>query len=146
MTPSPRALALIKQFEGCKLQAYQDQGGRWTIGYGTTGSTAGEPISPSMLITQAKADEWLMDALEALAAALNGLITVSLSQNQFDALVCFVYNIGIGNFKASTLLKLLNQGRLVEAGDELLKWDTIKGQVSGGLYRRRATERELFNS
>lgn len=134
-------LALLKRFEGCKLVAYQDQNGIWTIGFGHTGPEVVE----GLVWTQEQADAQLaLDAGWAVRAVLKSL-DVAVNQNEFDALVCFTYNVGSGNEAHSTLLRLLNGGNRVGAADEFLKWDHVrKGVVSLGLERRCEAERSLF--
>lgn len=136
---SQAGVNLIKSFEGCRLTAYQDSVGVWTIGYGhTSGVYAG------MTITEAKAEEYLKGDLVTAENAVNGKVTYSIKQNQFDALVSFTYNVGSGNFGSSTLLKKLNQGDITGAANEFDKWNKAGGQVLEGLVRRRAAEKAMF--
>lgn len=134
-------LSLLKRFEGCKLIAYQDKNGIWTIGYGHTGSEVVEGLT----WTQDQADaQLLIDSAWACTAVMKSL-DVQVTQNEFDALVCFTYNVGSGNEAHSTLLALLNQGNRTAAADEFLKWDHVrKGVVSLGLERRCEAEQTLF--
>jgi lysozyme len=141
MKINQKGLDLVKSFEGCKLTAYQDSGGIWTIGYGTTGANVVEGLT----IDQTTADKWLMDRLNQTGDEVFGYVHVPLNDNQFSALVSFAYNVGIGNFKHSTLLTLLSGGDYKSASDEFLKWDKIKGVVYPGLLRRRLAEQTLFN-
>ena len=139
MTPSVNAEKLLKQFEGCKLVAYQDQAAVWTIGYGhTSGVTEGAKI------TGETAGLLLLEDLDRHAAVVNETVSVSINQNQFDALCSFVFNVGGGAFRASTMLKLINGGNAVAAALEFPKWDRAAGQVSAGLLRRRLAEKALF--
>jgi lysozyme len=133
-------LALIKQFEGCRLTAYQDQRGIWTIGYGQTGPG----IAAGLTWTQAQADAALLSATQTASNALLHLIDIAMAQNQFDALTSLVFNIGVGNFGSSTLLKLLNQNHIPQAADQFLVWDHVNGAPDPGLLRRRQAERTLF--
>lgn len=130
---------LTKQFEGCKLEAYLDSGGVPTIGYGHT-----KGVRIGQKITQEQADQFLIEDMKQAEDAVNRLVKVVLSQNQFDACVDFVFNLGEGNFSKSTLLKLINQGRLKEAADEFPKWNLCAGKPLAGLTRRRLAEQALF--
>lgn len=144
MNISDRGLDLIKSFEGCKLTAYPDPGsldGRpWTIGWGTT-----RGVRQGMTITQEEADLLLAEDVSSFSAAVNRLVTVPLNQNQFDALVCFAYNVGSSNLGSSTLLRLLNEGDYEGAAGQFGRW--VKGgagETLPGLVRRRAAEKALF--
>jgi GH24 family phage-related lysozyme (muramidase) len=134
---------LIKDFEGFRAVAYLCPAGVWTIGYGTT-KINGKPVSKKTKITSQEADLFLEQDLKTFEDVVNHSVTVELNQNQFDALVSFVYNLGSGNLKKSTLLKKLNVGLFNEAADEFLKWDKAAGKRLAGLTRRRNAERELF--
>lgn len=137
---------LIKQFEGCVLEAYPDpatNGDPWTIGYGATG----KGIKAGVEWTQAQADKRLLSDLNEAAKQLDKVLTVALTDNQFSALVSLVYNIGIGNFEKSTMLKLLNAGRGTNAASmEFPKWDKAAGKEMPGLLKRRLAEQKLFNT
>jgi lysozyme len=138
MKTNAAGLALIEQFEGDKLQAYQDGNGIWTIGYGHVGAHKGE------YETQAQAEADLCADLGTAEAAVTRLVQVPLNENQFSALVSFVYNEGSGRLQSSTLLKCLNAGSYSLAAQQFLVWDIIAGQVSEGLERRRFAEMTLF--
>ena len=141
MNTSPKGIALIKEFEGLRLKAYQCPGGVWTIGYG---HTAG--VKPGMLISKAQAEEYLKADLIAFERYLNGL-GLALNQNQFDALVSFIYNVGTGNFSSSTLLRQVRANPQDNSIlDELLRWVYSKGRVLPGLQRRRLAEMKLYFS
>jgi GH24 family phage-related lysozyme (muramidase) len=142
---STRGLALIRSFEGCKLKAYKDAAGVWTIGYGTT-RIAGKPVKPSLTISQAEAEILLQHQVAEHwnAAEKHILYANELAQDQIDALASFVYNVGVTAFKESTLLKLLNKGQDDHVADEFLKWTKAGGKILRGLIRRRKAERELF--
>jgi lysozyme len=133
-------LALTESFEGCRLKAYRDIRGILTIGYGHTGAD----VHPEMSITLEQAQEFLLADVRTAVDAVNRLVNVQLTQDEFDALVDAVYNIGQGNFEHSTLHKLLNAGNYKAAADEFEKWDKAGGQVVAGLLRRRVAEHELF--
>ncbi len=142
--PSDNCYNLIKRFEGCKLTAYPDPGtggDPWTIGYGHT-----KDVRPGLSITQAQADAYLVKDAQWAADAVNEKVTVDLSQNQFDALVCFVFNIGGTNFGKSTLLRKLNAGDTLGASLEFLKWNKAGMTELPGLTKRRAAEQSLFLS
>ena len=101
---------LLKKFEGCRLKAYRCPAGILTIGYGHT-SAAGEPlVKDGMTITQEQAEEILKTDLGRYEKPVSDLVKVDLEQNQFDVLVDFAYNAGVGNLKSSTLLKKVNAG------------------------------------
>lgn len=142
MRPSPKCFSLIKQFEGCRLEAYQDQAGIWTIGFGQTGFgiREGTTISPGV------AEAMLKDTLSHLADDLFTLVGWRLNQNQYDALISFTYNVGLSAFKASTMLKDILAYRIPEAAEEFLRWNHVGGIVAEGLTRRREAERSLFLS
>ena len=141
MNTSPKGIALIKEFEGLRLKAYQCPGGVWTIGYG---HTAG--VKPGMLISKAQAEEYLKADLIAFERYLNGL-GLALNQNQFDALVSFIYNVGTGNFSNSTLLRKVRANPQENSiMDEFLRWVYSKGRVLPGLQRRRLAEMKLYFS
>ncbi len=142
MVPSQNAVDLIKRFEGCKLEAYQDQGGVWTIGYGTTGVG----IVEGLTISQKTAEGMLLGHVKEVGLSLTDLVGRGISQNKFDACVSLAYNIGINAFKHSTLLQLLKKNDIQQAGDEFLKWSHVNHVVSKGLLARRAAERALFLS
>ena len=141
MKTSPKGIALIKEFEGLRLKAYQCPGGVWTIGYG---HTAG--VKPGMLISKAQAEEYLKADLIAFERYLNGL-GLALNQNQFDALISFIYNVGTGNFSNSTLLRKVRANPQDNSiMDEFLRWVYSKGRVLPGLQRRRLDEMKLYFS
>lgn len=130
---------LIKTFEGCRLKSYQDSVGVWTIGYGHTLG-----VSPGETIPQTTAELWLRQDLDRAGVFVESVVEADLTDNQFGALVSFVFNLGGTRLSGSTLLKLLNQGDFAGAADEFLKWDHAGGQVVPGLLKRREFERELF--
>ena len=141
MKTSPKGIALIKEFEGLRLKAYKCPGGVWTIGYG---HTAG--VKPGMVISEAQAEEYLKADLIAFERYLNGL-GLALIQNQFDALVSFIYNVGTGNFSSSTLLRKVRANPQDNSiMDEFLRWVYSKGRVLPGLQRRRLAEMKLYFS
>ena len=141
MRISKAGLDLIKSFEGCELRSYQDIVGVWTVGYGHT-----KTARPHMLITREEAEELLRDDLEEFERGVEKLVSVPLSAAQFSALVSFAFNLGLGALSRSTLLKSLNRGDYEGAALEFVKWNKAGGKVVNGLTRRRAAERDLFNS
>lgn len=146
MKASKDAVALIKHFEGCRLKAYPDPGsedGRpWTIGYGHTG----KDVVRGLVWTQAQADAALARDVASFSDEVEKLIKVSVTQAQFDALVSFAYNVGIGALAGSTLLKLLNSGAFSGAARQFERWDKQNGRPMLGLSRRRLAERLLFET
>lgn len=133
-------LDLIKSFESCRLQAYQDQGGVWTIGWGSTGSDVG----PGLVWSQEEADQRLMDGIQSVEEGINTLVSCDLTDNQFSALVCFAYNVGVDALAQSTLLRDINAGDFDAAANEFLRWDKVRGAMVPGLLRRRLAEKALF--
>ena len=144
MQTSDKGIALIKQFEGCKLTAYQDSVGVWTIGYGWTKPVDGKPIRAGMTIKQETAERLLKTGLVSYENDVSRLVKVDLTQGQFDALVSFTYNLGARSLSTSTLLRKLNAGDYAGAADEFLRWNKAGGKVLNGLTRRREAERALF--
>lgn len=133
-------LALIKRFEGCRLTAYKDVGGVWTCGWGSTGGD----IAEGTVWTQDEADRRLIDHLKGLETSLSSLVGTKVNQNQFSAILCFAYNVGLGALKGSHLLIKVLAGDIPGAADEFLRWDKVHGVVVNGLHHRREAERELF--
>lgn len=146
MQTSEKGIALIKQFEGCKLTAYQDSVGVWTIGYGWTQLVDGKPIRAGMTIKQETAERLLKTGLVSYESDVSRLVKVGMTQGQFDALVSFTYNLGARSLSTSTLLRKLNAGDYAGAADEFLRWNKAGGKVLNGLTRRREAERALFLS
>jgi lysozyme len=139
---SKSGLALTEQFEGLRLTAYQDSVGVWTIGYGHTGSD----VHPGLTITQMEAEALLLKDVASAARCVNQLVTIPLTQNEFDALVDFVFNLGTSAFAGSSLLRDLNAGNIARAAAEFHKWDHAGGRVLVGLLKRRLGEADLFQS
>ena len=132
-------LALIKKFEGCELEAYQCSAGVWTIGYGHT-----KDVVEGMTISKEEAEQMLVDELHEYENYINEYVNVALSQNQFDALVSWVYNLGPANLSASTMLKVLNSGEYEDVPAQMKRWNKAGGKVLEGLVRRREAEACLF--
>jgi len=129
--------ALLKKFEGCKLKAYLCPAGVCTIGYGHTSAAGAPMVNDGMIITQADAEDILKRDIVKYEIAVMDLVKVKLTQNQFDVLVDFAYNAGVGNLKSSTMLKKINSGDLDAVPAELMKWTKGGGKVLPGLVRRR---------
>lgn len=141
MTISPKGVALIKEFEGCSLKAYSDIVGVVTIGYGHTGAD----VSMGDVITQEEADSLLKRDLERFEAGVARMLKVPVTQGQFDALVCFAFNLGLAAFSSSTLLKKVNSNDPT-AASEFPRWNRAGSKVVAGLTRRRLAEQALFRS
>jgi lysozyme len=144
MRTSAAGIALIKQFEGCKLTAYVDAIGMLTIGYGHTGPD----VRPGMTITQQEAQEFLARRLanEFEPGVMEGIGYTRVSQPQFDAMVSLAYNIGVGAFSGSSIARLHRTGDYAGAADAFLKWNRAGGRVLRGLTHRREEERKLYLS
>ena len=156
MQVSQAGIDLIKEFEGCHLQAYPDPktgGDPWTIGFGATGPD----IYKGLVWTQDQADERLLKDIDAREAIVNQYVTVPLTQGQFDAMVSIIFNVGYGSTRRngiirlksgepSTLLAKLNAGDYEGAANEFGRWISPGSPVERGLKRRRAAEVKMFNS
>jgi lysozyme len=141
MKMSHNGLQLLKGHESCRLKAYIDTGGVPTIAWGHT-----RGVKFADTCTQAQADAWLIEDLAVAEHDVDRLVTVHLTQNQFDALVDFVYNIGGDQFASSTLLKRLNNGEYQAAAEQFGRWIYDNGKIINGLVLRRADEKALFNA
>lgn len=140
MKTSAEGVALIKHFEGCKLTAYRCSAGVLTIGWGHTGVD----VLEGLVISQARADELLLRDLRRFEVGVVNAVAVPLNQSQFDALVAFTFNLGLGAFAKSTMLRLLNARDYAGAANQFPRWNRAGGQVLRGLTRRRHAERALF--
>jgi lysozyme len=155
MQMSQNGLELLTQWEGCELKVYNDSAGLPTIGVGhlltrselTSGkiTIGGVPVKYAAGITQQQAEQLLAQDLDPAEAAVNGGVKVTLSQNQFDALTSFTFNVGVGAFSSSTLLRLLNQGQYAQVPEQLMRWTRAGGRVVQGLVNRRQNEIKLWN-
>ena len=145
MEISNQVIKIIEECEGFKSEAYLDEGGLPTIGFGTT-RVNGQPVHMGMTCTREEAEEWIMEHLNGELSSLQKLITVDLNQNQLDAIADFAYNEGIGAFGGSTLLRRINSGDFDAAADQFSKWITCKGKILQGLVKRRNLERTLFTT
>lgn len=136
-----RGIALVREFEGLRLEAYKCPAGVWTIGFGTT-----QGVRPGMKINSVQAEEMLRRDLTSFETAVKNLVKVQLRSNQYDAIICFVYNIGINAFAKSTFLRKLNAKDYAGAANEFTRWNKAGGKVLPGLTRRREAEKKLFLS
>lgn len=145
---SPDGAAFIQTQEGLQLTAYPDAGG-YSIGYGhhingTEAQIIGQSLGPGSTITPAQANALFQSDVSAAVAAVNSAVGVPLTQNQFDALVDFTFNEGVGAFENSTLLQLLNSGNYEGAAAQFAQWNLSGGTVNQALVARRAAEAGLF--
>ncbi|MBR1754009.1 lysozyme [bacterium] len=140
MNVSENGLNLIKTFEGCRLTAYKCPAGVWTIGYGHTGSD----VKQGLKISRERADSLLKQDVLVHSNNVSRLVKVPLTQNQFDALVSFEYNVGYANFSKSTMLRLLNQRQYLAAANQFDRWIYANRKVLSGLVKRRKAEKTLF--
>lgn len=150
MKTSDNGIKLIKEFEGLFLTAYFCPANIPTIGYGHTATVTRQDVKNKKTITENEANILLVKDLAKYEKAVNELITVDLTQNEFDALVSFTFNLGIGSLASSTLRKLINLGKKLSANEQFIRWN--KARVNGrlvtlkGLTRRRKAESNLFSS
>lgn len=150
MNVSQNGINLIKQFEGVRYKAYKDVVGLDTIGVGHL-IKKDEPELLRKVLTEIEVDEILKKDLLISESCVNNNVKVTLNQNQFDSLVSLVFNIGCGNFKASTLLKFLNNSNYGTtappsgAAGQFLVWNKGGGKVVEGLKKRRLAESNLFS-
>jgi lysozyme len=150
MTPTDACLRLIQQFEGLAkvrpdgmVEAYPDPatgGDPWTIGWGSTGPD----IRKGTVWTKAQCEDRFAHQVEQFAGKVSALLKAPTTQNQFDALVCLAYNIGLGNLASSTLLKLHNVRSYEDAAQQFVRWNKAAGKVMAGLTRRRQAEAALY--
>lgn len=149
-TLSPSGLALLKRFEACRLTAYQDVAGIWTIGYGST-RIHGVPVVSGQVITQAEAEEAVVMDCAAIGRQLVPLLTVPQTQNQVDALISFCYNLGVPAFSGSSLRHAINASLPIDAS-LFTRWNKARNPVTHqlevvpGLTRRRNTEYTLYTT
>lgn len=144
MQISFNGINFLKDLEGYRDTAYLDTAGIPTIGYGTI-RIDGKPVELGMTCTEPQAVLWLTADLAQAQTAVNKLVTVPLTQNQYDALVSFVYNVGVHAFATSTLRRLLNT-KDPHTSDEFDRWVYSGGHVTKGLVARRRSEKSLFES
>lgn len=134
-----KGLAILKEFEGCKLTVYKDLVGYLTVGYGQRTN-----LPEGTIITQDEADKLLEKSVELTSQGVKACVKVPLNENQFSALVCLAYNIGISALQESTLVRLLNASDYIGASQQFVRWDKAGGKDIPGLLRRRLTEKALF--
>jgi lysozyme len=139
-TTSAAMRQMIEAWEGCVLTAYTDAVGVLTIGYGHTGSD----VHPGQTVTQVEADTLLANDLHKFEIAVNALVGDATTQNQFDAMVSFAFNLGARALAGSTLLREHKAGDYPAAGAEFPKWDRAGGQELAGLLRRRQGEEAVY--
>ena len=141
MNISQEGISLIKKFEGCEYNAYKCAADVLTIGYGHT-----KGVKEGDLITQQEAENLLAEDLKEFENYINDMVTVPLNQNQFDALVSWVFNLGPANLKASTMLKVINIGNYENVPEQIKRWNKAGGKVLDGLIRRREAESLMFQN
>jgi GH24 family phage-related lysozyme (muramidase) len=146
MNVTNEGLDLIKHFEGLRTTAYRDAVGVWTIGYGHTSMAGAPQVQPNMQITEAEAHTILARDVEMFAKGVAALLQRPLSPSAFSALVSFSYNVGLGAFKSSSVLRAVNSGDVAAVPRRLQLWNKAGGRVLPGLVRRRAAEAALFVS
>ena len=139
MNISEEGISLIKNYEGCRLESYQDSVGVWTIGFGHI-----KDVKEGDKINQDEAENLLKEEMPEYEGYINNMVEVPLDQCQFDALVCWVYNLGPTNLRESTLLKLLNAGDYHTTPSQIKRWNKAGGKTLQGLIRRREAEALLF--
>tara|TARA_B100000795_G_scaffold228472_1_gene185197 strand:- start:74 stop:517 length:444 start_codon:yes stop_codon:yes gene_type:complete len=139
MNISQEGLSLIKKFEGCRLESYKCSANVLTIGYGHTGG-----VLETDVITQDIANELLQEDISKFEKYVSDNVIVELNQSQFDALVAWTFNLGVGNLRSSTMLKKLNETDYVSVPSEMKRWNKAAGKTLDGLIRRRLAESLLF--
>lgn len=139
VTTSFTGRAIIKAYEGLRTEAYRDSVGRWTLGWGHT-----KDVVEGDTCTLQQAEDWLCEDLHEAESCIARSVTVPLNQCQFDALASFTFNLGSGNLRSSTLLKLLNSGDYLGASRQFLVWYRAGGKILEGLTKRRMDEMKLF--
>lgn len=138
----PLAESLIMHWEGLFLHAYQDEVGVWTIGYGTT-----EGIHSGMTCTKDQAIQWMRNEMKQCASSILSVIRAPVNSAELSAMISLTYNIGIGAFSHSTLVRRLNAGEpRLDVANEFLRWVYAGGRVLNGLVARRREERSVFLS
>jgi lysozyme len=147
MKTSEKGIKLIQEFESCKLKAYLDSVKIPTIGYGNTFYEDGSKVKLGDVITKERANSLFHMILSRFERGVETLLTSKVNQNQFDALVSIAYNIGLGNLKKSTLLKLVNSNpNDTKISSAFMLWNKAKGEILNGLTKRRSAEAQLYFS
>ena len=150
MKISQEGITLIKHYEGCPKDAegnavsYRCAAGKATLGYGSLKLIDGSPVQDNMSITMKEAEELLAHELEEYEGYINDMVTVPLKQNEMDAMVSWVFNLGPTNLKNSTFLRVLNEGKYHEVPEQIKRWNKVNGKVNEGLVKRRKSEALLF--
>ena len=139
MTPSNDCIDMVKYFEGFKAVAYLCPANVWTIGYGRT-----KNVKDGDITSMPQATRDLEEELVEFGDQVHRVVDVELSQNEFDALTSWTYNLGVGNLQSSTLLKKLNAGDKDSVPSEMLRWNKAAGKVLAGLTTRRQAEADLW--
>jgi|TARA_R110002110_G_scaffold88484_2_gene230472 lysozyme len=139
MTPSKDCIDMVKHFEGFKAVAYLCPANVWTIGYGRT-----KNVKEGDITSMPQATRDLEEELIEFGEQVLSVVDVELSQNEFDALASWTYNLGVGNLQSSTLLKKLNAGDNDSVPSEMLRWNKAAGRVLAGLTTRRQAEADLW--
>lgn len=137
-------IELIKRWEGCKLKAYKDVAGIWTVGYGLTSRAGFIEVGPDTVLTQEEADWYLEKVVDDFASKISPMITAPINENQFAAFVSLSYNIGVGAFQKSSALRRFNAGQIMEVPAAMRMWKKAGGKVVQGLVNRREAEVKLF--
>ena len=147
MKVNKKGIELLHHFESCKLEAYLCPAKIWTVGWGNTRYEDGSPVKKGDKITQERADELFLNILATFEKGVLARVKKEVNDNQFSALVCIAYNIGLGNFASSTLLKFVNANPSNPAiRDQFMRWNKGGGVVLNGLVRRRKAEADLYFS
>lgn len=149
MQISQEGITLIKHYEGCPQSngmavSYRCAANKATIGFGSLKLIDGSPVKDNMSITLQEAEELLAHELKEYEGYINNMVSVPLKQNEFDALVSWVFNLGPSNLKSSTMLKVLNEGKYYEVPEQIKRWNKVNGKVNEGLVKRRKSEALLF--
>ena len=139
MTPSQKCVEMVARFEGFRAEAYKDMGGVWTIGFGFT-----DGVKPGDVMTRKEADARLLVELQKFADGVDALCSATVSQNELDAMTSLAYNIGLGAFTKSSVLRMHNIGAEQAAGRAFSLWNKVGGRVIPGLSARRAKEAALY--
>ncbi len=145
MTISLAGILFIEKLEGFRPTAYRDSGNIWTIGFGTIRYPDGAKVKEGDTCTTEQAQTYLHHDLQWAVDAVSDMVKVPLTQNQFDALTSFVYNVGRTSFATSTLLRDVNNGAFLDAEEQFKRWNLVNGKPVVGLTNRRLLEAEMFH-
>jgi lysozyme len=145
MRLNDKGIDILHHFEGCRLKAYLCPAKVWTIGWGNTRYEDGTPVKEGDEITQQRADDLFLNIVNGFSDGVKKRLLQPIGENRFNALVSFAYNVGLGNFGSSTLLKKVNANPDDETiRNEFMKWNRGGGVVLAGLTRRRKAEADLY--